>query len=912
MSIKIGTKIEKLSPSDTYKLMDWDDINDTAGIGQSIESLKTGQRVLESNIRMKPDGLHIEDVDNNAYDDITSLHFTGATIADVTGSDANIVIKPKITVADGQSIGNHSYEGNAIVLNGATVRPDPNDKDVILVNYNSSGSSLKLSDGVGRASDISEIKLEGADITSSNNIANIHIPFKHFADIASRDAWTTKYRQVVKYPVICLVESNEDGDTLFYKYNVAPATWSQLDVTGSASPSGAGLNISDKDLDVGLANKLDFLNGKILEDGTGGVQYTPYITYANQGGGYEMFNGKQINALPPLKFEIAKAGPNQITEDEVMLEIRHNAFERLHAPSYLTYLGREVEVVGKVNVGAKGHHDGAIWFDDVVTPSGLYISEDRNNKAYGIEEADGKDPNITGGTAYLVAFRAHMRGKAPDDGMVRAYLYNKNIDPFEPKGYLTDSNGQPLVVEKHYKAGDELGTLDVMGIVKAKALQEFSCHVVDDFSDDTLVLTDRAEGGTGLLIQALTSDEKTGPGLLQFESDTAQNIKFTSRYLGESISSIKWLVQYPMAEAETSPRDALPMADGLTFQALSNIVVGVSDNAFHFKDNGKDVCDFMFGKIFSHEETKMLAGKDLDIVLQLTNKNDAFRVGVFEWDGEPDKFTPKVFTGRNNDALVMGANWKEGGSMFIAEDPLHEYSTKMGTLTVPATAKNFAVMIYPVTAQDPMTLDLKEFQVNVSEPFIGYYLEAPEMKNESYLHFNKQFKRFTQDTQGFVSLRYTLNDAVDGLPMPCGMEKKGAADVTIDSTVNTINGSGAKGGEGAIKLQSDGEVTLSTTLRLWSEKDPSETSTVDFWFSKVSTDGNTYTKIPESETSFTVKGGTQNALYTMKTFTINGVSGDRIALRGKADKADGAFLECTSNDKPLVNIDVTFNELVTS
>ncbi len=876
----------------------------------AIETLKTGQRVLESDINLKPNGLHIEDVDNHAYDDITSLHFTGAVIGDVTGSDANIIIKPKVTVADGQTPSSHSFEGTAIVFEGATVSQDPNDTDVLLVTHNSLSSPLKLSDGVGRASDITEVRLEGADITSSNGIANIHIPFKHFANIQDRNAWAAKYSRVVKYPVICLVDSNEDGDAAFYKFNAFQASWEKVDIAGQTPATTSGLNIADKDIDVGDANKLDFLNGKLLEDGTGGVQYTPYITYANQWGGYELYNGKQINAVHPLKFEEAKASMSQVTPDEVMLVLQHNAFERLHAPSYLTYLSQEVEVVGKTHVGAKGHHDGAIWFDDVITPSGMYISEDRDNKAYGIEEADGKDPNITGGTAYLIAFRAHMRGKAPDDGMVRAYLYNKSIDPFDPKGYLLDSNGQPLVVEKHYKAGDELGTLDVMGIVKAKALQEFSCHIVDDFVDDTLVLTDRSEGGTGLLIQALTSDEKTGPGLIQFESDTAQNIKFTSRYLGDSISSISWLVQYDMAEAETNPRDAAPMADGLTFEPLSNIVVGVSDKAIHFKDNGKDICDFMFGKIFSHEETKMLAGKDLDIVLELTNKNDAFRVGVFEWDGEPDKFTPKVFTGRNNDALVMGANWKEGGSMFVAEDPIHEYSVKMGTLTVPATAKNFAVMIYPVSAQNPVTLDLKEFKVSVAEPFIGYYLDAPEMKNESYLHFSKQFKRFTQDTQGFASLRYTLNNAADGLPMPCGMEKKGAADVTIDNTVNVVAGSGAKGGEGAIKFQTDGDLTVNTTLRLWSESPANTSSVVDFWFATVSPDGNTYTKIPESETSFTVKGGTQNALYTMKTFTIKGEAGDRIALRGKADKADGAFLECTSNDKPLVNIDVTFNELV--
>ncbi|MES1923618.1 hypothetical protein MHBO_005223, partial [Bonamia ostreae] len=140
-----------------------------------------------------------------------------------------------------------------------------------------------------------------------------------------------------------------------------------------------------------------------------------------------------------------------------------------------------------------------------------------------------------------------MKGNAPSDGFARLYLYNHSIDPFNPTGYLLDKNGQPMAVERHYKNGQELGILDIIGVVNAKGLQEFTVHVVDSFTNDIIQLTDRTEGATGLMIQAITSEEKTGHGLLQFENDTSQNIEFSSHYLGVDRMSLDWINSRPEA-----------------------------------------------------------------------------------------------------------------------------------------------------------------------------------------------------------------------------------------------------------------------------------------------------------------------------------------------------------------------------
>lgn len=70
--------------------------------------------------------------------------------------------------------------------------------------------------------------------------------------------------------------------------------------------------------------------------------------------------------------------------------------------------------------------------------------DDRIHKAYGIQETDDKDPNITGGSSFNIVAVAAMSGVAPSDGKVRLWI--QALDQLrKPKGILTDENGNPLV-----------------------------------------------------------------------------------------------------------------------------------------------------------------------------------------------------------------------------------------------------------------------------------------------------------------------------------------------------------------------------------------------------------------------------------------------------------------------------------
>lgn len=704
-----------------------------------------------------------------------------------------------------------------------------------------------------------------------------------FTDIPSRTKWTTNYPSRLK-DTTSIVLSDDSGDVTWSRWN--GKQWADF------------IPMSNDDLKQAIADLAQQIADlKSNGGGSSGINIhmaKPFSQFGEKG-------ITEISVLPPLN---VYSDPD--VDHGIKFEIKPGTFEPMHSPSFLAYLSENEKVVGKIKNGARGHHDGALWFDDIIWPAGAYIETKRDDKTYGIQEADELDPNVTGGMDYLVAFRISMVGNAPDDGYVRAYLYQSKT-AFQQGVYLEDKNGQPMVVERQYKAGDRLGSLDAIGVINAKGIKEFTCHVVDNFDDDILNLTDRTQGATGLMIQALKKDSKTGMGLIEFEADTKQNIQFSGHYLGEDRVNMNWVVSTNTPVKEGAAGLGQTMADGLHFYNISPMKMGVQDGHVLFQDNGSDICDFNFGKIFSAEETKMLRDKEINVTATVNDKDSGYYVALVKWTGKPDKYTPEIFKSRNNMSPIFDTGWSLVDTLFISEDIVIGDHTDTKTFTVPADANNYAVIIYPVEEQQPLTLKLKQLKVDVKTPFNGYALSAPELLNEQHLTYSNEYKKFVQDTQGNASLRYTLNNVAEGLPMPVGEPIKGSADVSLDPNVNEVVGSQASGGEGAIKFEADGKAIIKGQVRVWNEQNTD--SNGELWWCTVGPDGS-LTKIDSSETYIGAAAKAKNSIANLRELTIDVEAGDRIALRGKADKADGLFLECNSDDKPLIYVEVTLKELV--
>lgn len=591
-------------------------------------------------------------------------------------------------------------------------------------------------------------------------------------------------------------------------------------------------------------------------------------------------------------------------EGAVRIGLKHGMWEPAKAPNYLAYMNDSEYVIEKHS--NEKSIDAKIWFNDVVCPAGSYIVIDKKTKSFGIQEPDELDPNVTGGTDYLLCFRVSMKGVAPQDGFVRAFLM-ENSEYGEPSKYLVDNNGNPLVVEKHYKAGDKLNYLDIMSIVKAKGLTKFSCHVVDNFSQP-IELNGRDKGATGLMIQALKKEEKTGMSLQQFEIDTAQKIIFSSHFFGTYLASLDWIVAKDFELAEGGKGEGKTTFNGWSFYVIEPVLTGVKNAKLIIKDNQKgDLCDFCFGKVFSAEKTILLKNKMIKVTLEITNKDSAFKVSLFKWKGKPGEFTNKIFESRNNGEPVLDKNWSIVDTLFIDEDAVNENRTLSKDFTVPSDASNFAIAIYPNDSQSPLNLELSKLQIDAVNPFNGYVINAPELNSELHLKLSDRHKVFAQDNQGNGGLRYTINKSATA--MPIGVPVSGLADVSLDEKHNVITGSSASGGEGALTFGVSGSATIKTELLLCSDQPKGSSSVVKFWFSLLGPDGSE-TKIPNSEAVFNVTGGAFGAQYSMPTFNIKVSENDKIILSSSTDKNDGAYIESVSPSKPMVKISIDFKELM--
>ncbi|MGL5284319.1 MAG: hypothetical protein ACRC8W_21655 [Plesiomonas shigelloides] len=914
MTIKIGEKLEKLDPADTYKLVDGADVegfdtlktqvdqheqdknaidsrvttaeghiqtlqqtdtdltnrvntaeqhlqtlqqNDvtittiahgnTAAIQQLDQSVKADMQVMQSNIAQKISGLHVEDIGNHAFDDINALHFIGATVSDDGSQQATITIdKQKINVSNGQEPSSKNFDVENLEFPGANLSTRDNGKIAVVALVNPAT-------GI-------DVTVDGTDYTGQKAIE-----FEQFTAV-------------------------KQGDKLV--------------LTPPTSTGGGNLILDDGTSSIGGIAKIEVPTSKLVDKSAGVVELTPRVSFENLSGGYDTFSAHTLTVASPLKVESSKNSPSGPPDpDRVTMTIDPSAYERQHTASYLAYLADETNIVGKKGITK---HAGALWFEDIVYSSPTYIQIDRNRKLIGIQEYDGLDPNVTGGQDYLIAFRVNMRGIAPEDGVVKVYL-NEYDELGRDSGILVNSNGQPMAVERSYKAGEKLGALDVIGVVKATALRYFSCNVEDTFNDAYLTLTDSTEGVTGLMVQSITVGEKTGPALLQFEADTNQDISFSAHYLGPERLDFAWLVRSNEAPLNIAGGIGLTMADGYGFYNLTPVKFGSVNDHLQISDNGSDIADFNLHRIFNAEETQMMRGRDVDVTVTLTNKDMAFRVALLKWDGKPDMYTKEIYKTRTNDSIDLQAGWTIAGELFISEDAIQDDHIATKRFTVPVDANNYAIMIYPTNAQQPLTLLLKDLRLDVTDPFTGYVVHFSEMDREKALAFSEQHMTLYQDNQGYGALRYTING--NDQPMPIGVLGKGEADVSIDNTLNTIAGTMAKGGEGGLEFKADGKVTITTALRLWNEKNVG--AAVMFWYELVEAGQQRGTMIDASKGVFTVHVGAQATLFYMPTFSIGVTAGQRLILRVTGDNPDCAFLQSVSPSAPMLYTTVTFDEFAT-
>lgn len=758
-----------------------------------------------------------------------------------------------------------------------------------------------------------------------------------FSNIADRDAWTAKFKSRLYKTVAFIIDDDdnykwdgtqEDGSdgkwvkvdkytglTLTDKENTewAPvnnisfpqAEFNQVGQKTQITFPDSSFTLSVKDeagTDTLGIDTLVFESSIVEPDNLDSkeVRVKPYMEFTNVAVSEEpqviSVKANTLSVSYPLE---VFASPN--AELDAVIALAHGSLEMGHAPAYLAYAHSEIAIVGKE--GLSGHHDGAVWFTDSVYPSNAFMSVDRAAKTISIQEADTLDPNVTGGTDYLIAFRIHMQGNAPDDGKVRIYLWDTI-----KKAYIKDVNGDPMGSQRLYKQGEELGFISVIGVVNAKGSTTFTTHVMDDFVDDELIISSRTEGASGILVQALTSDEKTSPALLQFEQDTNQQIDFDSKYYGPNLISLDWMLQEDSPEFTAPAGSIKGLNDGSMLYAIGQTKLSIANKTLSLV-----TADFNLGKFINPDDTHLLKGKTIKAYTTMANPDGDIVMAMFKWTGTAGKATTKIYGSRNQGGgIVPVAGWEQVEEDVIVANALGDFKEYSHNFTVPDDAVELAIILYPSLGLTTDSIHIKGFNADVLNPFMGYIVKAPELYTEQHLRYDPQYAKLVQDRQGYASLRYTLNNTpASGVPMPVGMIKAGKANITIDDSVNVVVGSAARGGEGAIKFGGEGRIVVKSELYIY----PGESlqkgnkATARFWYASVSDDGQTFTKIDDSETSFLVTGGDLPSKCKMNPFGMDVKTNDRIVLLSLTDATDDAYI-ISNFTSTMLTTEINFDEIV--
>lgn len=558
--------------------------------------------------------------------------------------------------------------------------------------------------------------------------------------------------------------------------------------------------------------------------------------------------------------------------------------------SYYACMDEPLEIVPKSS--------GTLFFDDELTHGGAYLEVDRANKTYGIQETDDKDPNITGGSSFNIVAVVAMSGTASTDGKVRLWI--QALDALQrPIGVLTDENGNPMAVEKHYKAGDKLDRLVIDRFVNATTLTYFRVKVDNSF-DDPLVLEDRTEGNTCLLIQESTEKSRIGEGGLQFQMDSGISLKNTRHYFGADVITTSWLTQMTSPLADASAGDFAQMNDGWGVNAVSNIRAGIVDGSIQILSNNTDLADFDFHKIMSPEKTTLLRGKTLVVTFEGETPDNGFEVALMKWAGT-GKATDKILTSRANTVPVFSKGWEKVESFFVSEN-VSGVQTITNDFTVPADARQFAICVYPIEAQSPSTLKIRKLKCDAKTPFTAH-IHAPTNVVEDRLFFKDGMQTFLQDNEKYSALRYTVNDVWSNCPVG---EPQEQGDVTLNNKVQVIPGSMATGGEGALVFPNDGVVDISSTFRVYNEQQTENDFSAKFVFVNAS---GAVTDVQTDVVTAKISGDNVDSIVILRAKAIHVKAGTMIGIQFKSDKKDGCYLQSNSRLNPLIETIVNYKEL---
>lgn len=695
-----------------------------------------------------------------------------------------------------------------------------------------------------------------------DDVANEHQGgLKLFLTEQERDQFTqVAANKKYLYRSVCLVVTNTDAVSQWFywsgtKTDGTDGAWKQLK-EDSTQPTASGITLKDQQVEAA------------------GIT--------------------EIEIQPPLKFEV-----NSGESSKASAYIDQRAYEEQHAASCLLQLD-SVESV-------EWEKARAIYLSHEVIPTGEYYSLNPAQRGLNVQDNTGGDAAVTGGELTRIMASVGFLGNAPSNGNIKIWIKYKDPASPLPAGILHDVNGDPMLVERYYEAGASLSEpLVIAGAMMATGNSPIILMIETSFNAD--IALDQQK--TLMAVEQFNDGYETSIAAIEFQRRLGISIIPEIRQFKQSMFSLKdELAGVTMPQVLVEAGKGGDVLNEFGVKAITDINVKVENDLLTITDNN-DIADFYVDISLDNVETQMLRGKQIRYSVTLQDINDAFRVEVYKFTGTPNP-QGEIYNSRNNDSLVLNEGYSLVASNFVSENALGGFTEKTYTTTVPDDANNIYIIIRPVSAQQPITLVVKDFDWGSVNNFKGYVEIARSNLNEQYLAESDEYAEFIMDNRGYKEIRYTIGTTqAGGYPMPVGRFAKGNAPIKINNSLNKVPTSQDPQNDGVYEFEKDAEALPSVTWLVRNEG--SEDVTVTFssvLYPAQATEGQE-TEIPESVKSFTVPANTPapGIKYTIPAYSILVETGQAIGYRAKADKA-GAYVQSDSSTQLLQQTVFDFKEL---
>lgn len=547
----------------------------------------------------------------------------------------------------------------------------------------------------------------------------------------------------------------------------------------------------------------------------------------------------------------------------------------------------------------------AFYFNDIKHDGGSFVYVDKNDKTFVIQEIDQGDPNITGGTNFLVGLSyVPSRNNAntiTQDGYFRIEFADKNGD------LLNDIYGNPMATEIHYKAGQKERKQLYLGIINAKAYEEIRPRFDSNFTNEEII---SIGAETAIVIQPITKDFTSGIALLNFIAYTGYKVNLDNRYYGVNNVNFARTVIFDQVEQEMDASENY-LGNNLWLDFRSKAKLAISNYHLVLKDNGTDLPVYSIYKRYNKLDTVVLKQQQAtaNVKVIANNPRNGMIVSLMKYTGNAEVVpSPKVLSYMNTQPQ-FNAGWEKIDSLFISEnvDGQDITSTKGFTFETDEDIKEFAFVLYAEDSQIPLEAYIKDFEVDITPAFTRVIItDNSHIQEEILLNQKEYYKSRVDCPSGIAGYRYTSQST--DTKVPVGIIKGGNGKIINNHDWTDVGSSDPHHVQGSFEFKADGKVNFEYGAQVYNEK--ASVNNVEFWLAKDNKDG-TFTEVQNSRYATTIEANRTKIpkKIVSNSFTFDVKENESYRMFMKSNVDDGFYLECTPNRQPLFYTSIVFDEM---